>query len=45
MMRLGLVAKGGLGAAGLEIMEELMGQIDFFAKQGPAGIKQCCFRS
>ena len=44
MMRLGLVAKGRLGTTGLEIVEELVGQINFFAEQGPSGIEQFCFR-
>ena len=44
MMCFGLVAKSCLGTVWLEIVQKLVGQIDFFAKQGSAGIEQGCVR-
>ena len=44
VMGLGLVAKSSFGAAGLEIIKKLVGQVDFFAEKGSAGIEECYFR-
>ena len=40
----GLIAEGRLGSTWLEITEEFAGQVDLFAEEGTAGLKDGSFR-
>ncbi len=39
-----LVTESRLSAAGLKVVEKVLRQIHFLAKQGAASIEDCCFR-
>lgn len=44
MMGLGLVAEGCFCSAWLKVIEKFVGQGDFSAEEGSAGVDQSCFR-